>query len=258
MMLVAGLVACGRAEHEPTKVERADAGARSERDSPFKDPKRDPPGPRKPPQLAAEELEAHIEKARALLAEGDSVRAMQMLYRCANTTPPSVRCDGELGMLLLENRTRKAHANYFVSEAVRLDDPEVDADFYRRLAEVARGRGRFEVALAAIDRVIERGEATAEDHVTRSYVLQSDRERIDEAIAALEKAWEMKPEDPAWLLERALLVAQTPDAEAALALFEQYQALVGKDGEQSAVVVERLQTLRAVVATRSADDKPSG
>jgi tetratricopeptide (TPR) repeat protein len=241
---------CGRAETEPVKVERKDPSTRSERGSPFEDPKRDPPGERKPAQLVGEELEANIAKARALLAEGDSIRAMQLLYKCANKTPPSVRCDGELGMVLLENRSRKAHAEYFVAEAVRFDEPEADDDFYRRLAEVARSRGRFAVALAAIERVIERGNATAQDHMTRSWVLQSDRERIGEAIAELETAWEMKPENPEWLLERASLVAQTSDLQAAIDLFEQYGSLVEDDAKQSAMVAERLTTLRAQLAAQ--------
>jgi tetratricopeptide (TPR) repeat protein len=250
--LLAGAGAgCGRKDNEPVKVERNDPTDRSQRKTPFKDPKRDPPGPRKPAELDGEELDAHLERARALMDEGDSVRAMQMLYRCANRTPPSVRCDGELGMLLLEHRTRKAHADYFVAEAVRLDDPEVEDDFYRRLAQVARGRGRFAVALEAIERVIARGQPTAEDYVTLSHVLQSDRHRLTDAIAALEKAWEMKPEDPSWLHDRAALVAQTADVETAIALFEQYDALLDEDDPKKPRVAERIMELRMAVAPQA-------
>lgn len=238
---------CRKADQQPVKVDQGASAqrARAERTSPFKNPKRDPPGPREPAQLEGEALESNIAEARRLLASGDSIRAMHLLYKCANRNPPSVRCDGELGMLLLENRTRKAHADYFAAEAVRLDEPEADRDFYRRLAEMAASRGRFTVAIDALQRIIARGEAEAEDYVALSHALQSDSKRLHEAIAALETAYGLKPEEHAWLHEQAVLMAQTTDKQAAIELFERYKEAVKDDAAQVAIAEERLAALRA-------------
>jgi tetratricopeptide (TPR) repeat protein len=248
-LLAAVAAGCPKQEPEPVKVERDDPAQRRA-DSPFNNPKRDPPGPRQPAQLTGEALESHLAEARRQLAAGEPIRAMQMLYSCANKEPPSVRCDAELGILLLEQRTRKAHAEYFIAEAIRLDEPEADSDLYRRLADVARRRGRFAVAIDAIQRVIDRGEATADDFVTLSHALQADPKRLDEAIAALAKAYELNPEAHDWLLERATLVAQTPDVDTAIAILEQYKATLDADSPERSSIDERIDLLRAPTAKK--------
>ena len=250
-LLAAPASGCRKAEHEPVKVERDAADRRADRTTPFKNPKRDPPGPRQPAQLSGEELEANIAEARRLVESGDSIRAMHLLYKCANREPPSVRCDAELAMILLENRTRKAHAEYFAEEAVRLDEPAADSDLYRRLADVAARRGRFTVAIDALQRVIDRGDATPDDFVALSHALQSDSKRLDEAISALTKAHELEPERNDWLFERAVLIGQTPDTQKARELFEQYRETLPEDSKERAEIDERIFTLDPSAPSKS-------
>lgn len=226
---------------------------------PFRNPNETPPGEREGEQLPIDELDKTLIEAQRYTDQGDTVRAMHLLYRCANKIPASARCEGELGMLMLEAKTRKPHADYFVREAAKLDDPDANVSFYRRLAETTNKWAQFDASTAAWERVLQRvgDEATADDYAGYAAALQGERTRKQEAIAALAKAYELAPDRHEYLRDQATLVAQTDDASKAIELFERYKGTGHASPKETAAIDARIATLRhpAPVKKKRDDEK---
>jgi len=195
--------ACQRDEPTPTKVtDRNAIGGQQpppKRDTPFNNGNVEPPPPRSEPQLGPDELEAALIEAARDLDEGRVSEALIALRKCANKVPASARCDGELGIALLENKLQKAHARYFIAEAAAVDDPDADLGFYRRLAKTAQRYGRSATAVDAMKIAIGRPGVTAADWALYGDVLQHDQANIEQAIDALGRAYSMQPDQHQWL-----------------------------------------------------------
>ena len=198
LLAAAGLLAaCRCQEPEPTRVSDQapliEPPSRPERTGPFKNPALEGPGPREGAQLPPEEIAAAIEQGREEAAAGRPLVAAAALRRCANKIPPSIACEAELGIVLAEAGTHKATADHYLAAASEVDDPAVDDDTYRRLAAVAAKRARFASAASALGIVAKRGHATADDYAARADALQNDPTRLEEAIDALDRAYELDP-----------------------------------------------------------------
>jgi tetratricopeptide (TPR) repeat protein len=243
--------ACHCSEPQPVLVTDQDPiveiPVRPQRTGPFKDPNVEPPDPRSEPQLEASALAATIAKGRKQAAAGQTMIAINTLRQCANRVPQSLTCEAELALLFAEAGTHKAHANYYLDEAARVDAPELDDGVYRQLGEAALKRARFDAAASALGIVTARGNGTANDYAELARALQHGSTRLDEAIAALARAYELDPTQHEWLRKRGVLLAQTEDTARAIEAFEQYIEAVGEDGPQVAGVKTRLAELRAKV-----------
>ncbi len=268
LVVVAALAgsACKREEPTPTKIGDQDPLAphrRPERTGPFKSPKDEPPGPREGQQLDAQALEKALAEADEWLAKKENVRAMRALMGCVNKVEQSVPCEARMAMAILPIRNYRAHALYYLAEASKVDQPEAPTSLYRDLANVAIDHARFEEAAAAIGIIINRGEATAQDYAALANALAADSSRIEETIDALEKAYALDDTQHDWLRDRAILVAQTGDAEKALGLFEEYRAKVPGSTPELARIDVRIAELRRMVQAQAAEGakpkaKPKG
>ncbi|MEM6996904.1 MAG: hypothetical protein AAF721_40755, partial [Myxococcota bacterium] len=196
--LLGGLHGCSGspAKPDPTKLSEeqtlVDPPRRPDKTTRFINPNEDAPPPRQP-QLAAQAVEEALAEAKALVAAGTPARAVAPLRRCANRTPSSARCDGELGVLLAELGTQKAHMQFFLAEAAKTDDPLADADLYRRISAAARRRGQNPARAEAMATLVARGEATARDRHEYAQALSADATRIDDAVAELQAAYAADP-----------------------------------------------------------------
>lgn len=253
--------ACGSppAEPEPTKLaERqalVDPQVRADTKSHFADPKVDAPGPREP-QIDEAAIEAALTEAKAQVDAGAPQRALPALGRCANKTPASARCDGEMGIILAELGTQEAHMRYFLSEAAQVDDPKADASLYRRIAAAARKRGQHPARADAMATLIGRGEATVDDYVERARALSADSARLREAAAVLKVAIDKAPERHDLLLERAVIIAQTQDFAEGADLLRKYLELAPEDAPKRKMAEERLKVLEAKIdSAKAPEDK---
>lgn len=243
----------GARQPEPTPLSKeqalVDPPKRPARTGRFRNPNVDPPGPRGGAQLPEAEIEAALAEAKRLADAGEINRAMLALLPCHNKEPASVRCDGEMAILMLGLGTRKAHGRHFIDEAARTDDPKADADFYRRLAATAKKHGRHETAAAALAKVLAREPDGAADWLALSRALQTDGARLEEAIAALDKVLALDPEaSPEIRFERAVLIAQTADEARAIEAFEEYLKLPSADASSVALAKERIAELKGRIA----------
>ncbi len=193
--------------------------------SPFVNPNEEPPPPRSEPQLPPEELAAVLAKAEGERKIDALVQSSLTLRQCANKVPQSVRCEGELAALLAKTPRHRYEAEYYLTQAIGADDPALDADYYRRLGEGLRVRGRYEDAATAFTRMIERTpKPTAADHALLATVLQGVPSRLSDAADQLRKAYELDPTRHEWLRDEAILLGQQPDKIAqAIARFEEFK-----------------------------------
>ena len=242
--------ACGAPPSQPEATKLAERQAlvdpptRPDTKSTFADPDLDPPGPREP-QIADEQVDATLAEARALVDAGTPQRAVPILHRCANKTPASARCDGELGIILAEVGVQEAHMRYFLSEAAQTDDAKADADLYRRIAKAARRRGQHPVRADAMATLIGRGEATVDDYVERARALSADSASLREAAEVLRVALEQAPERHDLILERGVIIAQTQDFETAATVLRNYLEVAPADAPKRKMAEQRLKVLEA-------------
>lgn len=245
----------------PTKVaERSNPGVpakppRSEDPSPFRNPDTDPPPPRSEPQLAPEELAALFAAVDDALKVGDVTTAQNHLRRCANKVPQSVRCEGELAVLLGKLKRFKAEAGYYLEQAIGADDPALDDAYYRRFGAALMARGLAREAAVAYERMVARTNATAADWYLLGEALQGVPERLADASDAMRRAYELDPTQDDWLRTEAILLGQQPDKIAqALARLELYRTKI-KDPELLADTDRRLEELRRLEQRPPADTK---
>jgi tetratricopeptide (TPR) repeat protein len=225
--------ACSTPPPPPSKLAEAEspiqeaALPKSEVESPFRPPNKEPPLPRSAPQLPPEELAAALNRADEARKIGDNVNLAAALRSCANKIPQNVRCEGELGALLASSPRFKYEADYYLDEAVAAaDDPALDAAYYRRLGQALRDKGRFADAAVAYQRMIDRSTpASAEDYNLLATVLQGAPDRLYEAAEALRRAYELDPTRIEWVRDQAILLGQTPDKlPRAIELFEEFKS----------------------------------
>lgn len=160
--------------------------------------------------LPKAEVDAIVARFEAERDQSATVQSAATLLECANREPTTVRCDGELAMLLLPIEKRRASALYYAKRAAVQDDPDASAELYARLAEAIRPHGLYEEAAQAYAYAIARDDK-AEYHARRSAMLQSKRGGNEiEAADELAKAYAM---DPKWdyLRDEAILRARVPD-----------------------------------------------
>jgi tetratricopeptide (TPR) repeat protein len=228
VVLASGCV--GDGTPEPVKLERASP---FERDVP-KQPQRAPDSPLRNPasqtpngpdgaQLPEPELEAALAEAAKHAAVGDVTQQRIALSKCANKTPPSARCDGELGLSMADSKHRRATALYHLVAAANLDDAKADASLYARVGQALSGHGKLVEAVTAFERAVAR-DATAEHLFLLGQSLSLVPDRLLEAAdhMALARA---KDDRIAWLHDEGVIRGQIPareQAEAALALFRLY------------------------------------
>lgn len=243
------LAVCGGspAPPAPTKVSEAKHlladPPRTPRDpnTPFRRPDREKPLPRSEPQIPADQIDAALAAASDAKARGQSFEAALALWPCANKVPQHVRCEGELGLVLLEFPQRAAEASYYLEQAVAADDPTADADFYRRLGDGLRKVPLAYEASVAYQRMIARLPAPASaDWALLAATLQGVPGRDEEAAAALHRAFELDPQQLDLLRDEALLLAQIEERRAeALALLTRYRDSVAEIAPDKAQAASR-------------------
>jgi tetratricopeptide (TPR) repeat protein len=214
---------------EPVKLERASP---FERDVP--QPKQDPdnplrnPGTQTPngpdgPQVPEPEIEAALAEGAKHAAAGDVAQQRIALAKCANKTPPSARCDGELGLSMIVAKNRRATAIYHLVAAANLDDPKADASLYARVGQALWEHGKQSESVAAFELAVAR-DPTAEHLFKLGQALSLVPDRLLEAADYMAQA-RAKDDRIAWLHDEAVIRGQIPareQAAAALALFRLY------------------------------------
>lgn len=214
--------------------------------SPFYHPDREAPPPRSEPQLPADQLAAALAGAAEALKVGDEVSATLKLRPCANKVPQSIRCEGELAMLLIKQRRHAAEARYYIEQALLADDPALDDTYHRRFGAAMMAQGLAKEAAVSFERMMSRIKPTAADWYLLSTALQGVPERLGEAADAAGKAYELDPTRHEWLREQAILLGQIPDKIAqAIALFETYRGKVD-DPATIADIDRRIAELRTI------------
>jgi tetratricopeptide (TPR) repeat protein len=246
-LLLAG--ACGGAPTPPPPTKVAEAKhhlaepPRQARDAsgPFNTPSLDAPPPRSEPQLPPAELDAALSAAKAARAAGDTFEATNQLYRCANKVPKHTRCEGELGMILLDTPNHEKAARHYLEQAIADDDPSADAEFYRRLADALRRAPSWPSAAVALERMIARTPApAAEDHALLATTLQGVPGREADAAAALHRAFELDPKKLDYLRDEALLLSQIAQRRAeALAVLTRYRDAIASSAPDQLPAIER-------------------
>ena len=203
-------------------------------------PNRDAPEGREGTQLPKDELETLLAEVAGHLAADRKPEAQVALRRCANKTPASIRCDGELGLILATTGQHKAESRYYLLEAGRVDDPEAAPELYDRVAGRLRRLGAYEECAAAQQIAIDR-EATAARHLARSVCLQSVRARLPEAVAELETAFALDPA-PGTMIDLATILTQIPGKkdEGVTRLKKYAKEIKGNDPAIDALLTERI------------------
>jgi tetratricopeptide (TPR) repeat protein len=214
----------------PVKLERAspferDVPKQQQRDpdSPLRNPAHQTPDGPDGAQLPEPELEAALAEAAKHAAVGDVAQQRIALSQCANKTPPSARCDGELGLSMVDFKHRRAVALYHLVAAANVDDANADGSLYARVGQALSGHGKLAESVAAFERAVAR-DANAEHLFLLGQSLSLMPGRLLEAAdhMALARA---KDDRMAWLHDEAVIRGQIPareQAEAALALFRLY------------------------------------
>lgn len=226
-------------------------------DSPFRDPAKEPPEGRDGEQIPEPEIEATLAKAKTAAEAGERTQASQMLLACANKTPASARCDGELGLLLSDVSRRDAEAGYFLMEAARTDDPKADADLYGRVAVALRKRGQLEDAVTAAERAVARDD-TAERHAALGRTLQSIPEQLPRAAEEMGKAFELDATKLEFLQEQATVLGQIMDADSqreAATLFQKYLEQAKVSDQDKAAIEVRIGELKSAAERIARDEK---
>ncbi|MBL9101868.1 MAG: hypothetical protein JNL82_12975 [Myxococcales bacterium] len=212
--------------------------------SPFYHPDREPPPPRSEPQLPPDQVAAALAAAAADLQLGDEVNAILKLRPCANKVPQSIRCEGELAMLLLKQRRHAAEARYFLDQSLLADDPALDEVYLRRFGAAMMAQGLAREASIAFERMMSRIKPTAADWYLYSTALQGVPDRLVDAAEAAGKAYALDPTHPEYLFDQAVLSSQIPGKTAqAISLLEEYRGKI-KDPAVLADVDRRLLELR--------------
>jgi tetratricopeptide (TPR) repeat protein len=215
---------------EPVKLERGSPFERDvqkqttrDPDSPLRNPAYETPNGPDGTQLPEPELEAALAEAAKLAAIGNVAQQRIELSKCANKTPTSARCDGELGLSMIAIKNRRAAALYYLAAAANVDDPKADAGLYARVGQALWGHGKQAQAVAAFERAVAR-DASAEHLFSLGQALSLEPDRLIEAADRMAQA-RAKDDRLEWLHDEAVIRGQIPtreQAEAALALFRLY------------------------------------
>ncbi|MEZ4384836.1 MAG: hypothetical protein R3A79_26130 [Nannocystaceae bacterium] len=265
LALLAPLGACGqpgvaptkqRAGEAPTRITPPERAAPKDPASPFRNPSTEAPPPRSEAQVDDARLAELLGEADAMREKGDTAGAVRVLRECANKVPASARCEGELGMLLLEYERRRAECRYYLAEAARADDARPDAEFYGRLGAALREQGMHEDAATAFQRRLDRGATQASDYVLLSEALQGVAGREEAAADALAEAFKIDPTQIRLLKDEGVLRGQVPgQAKRAAELLREYLGRVG-DGDEAAKLEARIAELEATAKMEGAARKP--
>lgn len=215
---------------EPVKLERASPFERdvpkkkqSNPDSPLRNPAYETPNGPDGAQLPEPELEAVLLEADKHAVVGDVTQQRIELSKCANKTPPSARCDGELGLSMIVAKNRRATALYHLVAAANVDDPKADASLYARVGQALWGHGKQAESVVAFERAVAR-DPTAEHLFLLGQSLSLLPDRLIEAADRIAEA-RTKDDRITWLHDEAVIRGQIPtreQASAALALFRLY------------------------------------
>lgn len=215
---------------EPVKLERASPFERdvpqqkpNNPDSPLRNPAYETPNGPDGPQVPEPEIEAALAEAAKHAALGDVPQQRIALATCANKTPPSARCDGELGLSMITIKNRRATALYHLMAAANVDDPKADASLYARVGQALWGHGKQAESVVAFERAVAR-DPTAEHLFMLGQALSLMNDRLLEAADFMAQA-RGKDDRIAWLHDEAVIRGQIPareQAAAALALFRLY------------------------------------
>jgi hypothetical protein len=232
-----GLLACGAitgckgdAKPEPKLVEQASPFDRGPKPKPPRDPNdplRNPayetPRGRDGEQISDAQIDATLAEAASFAELGDVAQQRNVLRNCANKTPPSARCDGQMGLAMIGAKNRRATALYYLLEAAAVDDPKASAELYAEIGEHLRQHGKLVEATVALERAIARGEAP--EHVfLLGQVLSLQPEHLAEGADRMAAA-RAKDDRIEWLHDEAVIRGQIgvrEQAEAAVGLFATY------------------------------------
>lgn len=202
-------------------------------DDPLRNPAYETPRGRDGEQLGEAQIDATLAEAARFAELGDTAQQRLALRNCANKTPPSARCDGEMGLSMIIAKNRRATAIYYLLEAAAIDDPKASADLYARVAEALRQHGKLIEATVALERAIGRptgptgptdqGES-AEHLFALGQVLSLQPTRLPEGADRMAQARAMDDRIE-WLHDEAVIRGQIPvreQAQASLQLFRTY------------------------------------
>lgn len=216
---------------EPLKLERVSPYERDVRtkkppnpNSPLRNPSHEPPAGPDGAQLSAAEIDAVLAEAAKFAAVGDVAQQQIVLGKCANKTPPSARCDGELGLSTIELKNRRASAIYHLLAAAKNDDPAADASLYVRVGQALSRHGKPNEAIVALERAVAR-DPSAEHVFALGQALSLVPERLLEAADRMAEA-RSKGDRIAWLHDEAVIRGQIPTREQALASRELFRLYV--------------------------------
>jgi hypothetical protein len=232
--MLLGVLACGgcgsNEKVEPKLVEQGspfDRGAKPkpprDPDDPLRNPAYETPRGRDGEQLGEAQIDATLAEAARFAELGDTAQQRMALRNCANKTPPSARCDGEMGLSMIIAKNRRATALYYLLEAAAIDDPKASADLYARVAEALRQHGKLIEATVALERAIARGES-AEHLFALGQVLSLQPTHLPEGADRMAQARAMDDRIE-WLHDEAVIRGQIPvreQAQASLQLFRTY------------------------------------
>ncbi|KIG19577.1 hypothetical protein DB30_00086 [Enhygromyxa salina] len=223
---------CGTQEKvEPKLVEQGspfDRGAKPKPPPDPNDPLRNPayetPRGRDGDQVSDERIDAVLAEAAGFAKIDDVAQQRNVLRECANKTPPSARCDGEMGLAMIQAKNRRAAALYYLTEAAAVDDPKAGAELYARIGEQLRQHGKLVEATVALERAIARDEA-AEYLFALGQVLSLQQEHLVEGANRMAQA-RAKDDRIEWLHDEAVIRGQIPVREQAVAALELFQLYV--------------------------------
>jgi tetratricopeptide (TPR) repeat protein len=214
---------------EPVKLERASPFERDvpkqkqNPDNPLRNPATATPNGPDGPQVPEPELEAALAEAAKHAAIGNVPQQRIALATCANKTPASARCDGELGLSMIDAKNRRATALYHLMSAANVDDPKAGASLYARVGQALWGHGKQAESVVAFERAVAR-DPSAEHLFMLGQALSLVSDRLLEAADYMAQA-RAKDDRIAWLHDEAVIRGQIPTREqaaAALALFRLY------------------------------------
>lgn len=252
-------------KNKPTKVE-ADKPFNPSQAKPktdevrVADPATDPPPGRDGPQLGKPEIDTTLAAAAEHAKLGNKVDERMVLAKCANKLPASARCDGAMGLSLIQAKARRAVAHYYLIEAAKTEDPDADATLYAAVAEALRSHGLIVEATLAQEKAVAR-ESSAAHRFALGRILSLQPDRLSEAADLIAGA-RAEQDSLEWLYEEAVVRGQIPtkeDAKLAAELLDAYIAKVAAlpEGdpakvETSALVgrVAELRGLESVYVTR--------
>lgn len=221
---------CGPMEQPaPTKLEQKtpfDRGAQKrERDpnDPIRNPAIETPAGRDGAQIPEAEIDAVLAEAAESAKIKNRTEERSLLSKCANKTPASGRCDGRMGLSLIESKNRRATALYYLSEAAVIDDPKADAEMYIGIGEALGRYSRFDLAISAMEKAIARDPSAANLYAF-GRLLSLVPDRLADSAARIAEA-RVKDDRIEWLYEEAVIRGQVPVREQAvrsLELFKEY------------------------------------